>query len=696
MPLIITKQVTYFNLLMILLFLPFSYSVFGQNDARTQQIIDSLKHIVTTSTNDSLRIEALVQWDNLIYLEAPDLDLELNQKIESIALKNITTHSGNNSSYFFATELAYALNNQGIQYENRYQISLALEYYTKSLKIHQKLNTHRGIANAYNNIGNIYRTLYRYKDALNYYHLSLKIRLEIEDTNGTAYAKNNIANIYHEQEKYLDALQYFEQSLELFEALEFKEGTALANLNIGRVYLSLDNFSMSHYYLDKGLRINKEINNYQGIITAYNQICIVYLSKAEIEQESGISKNYYLKTIAYADSAVTLANQYGFQEEISFAYQSFYLAYKGIDNYQKALEYNELYLESSELLKNLENKEAINRNEFALKTAQDSIKSAESKKLYELELKAKNEKIGHDKTTKVILFIGLGMLIIFGTVIYNRFKISQKQKLLIEKQKDEVERTHVELEHKNNEILDSINYAKRIQSAILPPNHYLTNLGIENFILYEPKDIVAGDFYWIEKNGENLYIAAADCTGHGVPGALVSVVCHNALNRAVREYQLVQPGDILNKTRAIIIEEFSKSDQHVKDGMDISMCLVKGLKLFFSGAHNSLWLVRNNAIIEYAADKQPVGQFEYSKPFGTQEIQLEKNDIVYLFSDGYVDQFGGPKGKKFKTKSLKKLILTINNLSLHEQKEALKKEFNLWKGNLEQVDDVCIIGFKIS
>ena len=213
--------------------------------------------------------------------------------------------------------------------------------------------------------------------------------------------------------------------------------------------------------------------------------------------------------------------------------------------------------------------------------------------------------------------------------------------------------------------------------------------------LYKPKDIVAGDFYWLEEDAGVIYFAAADCTGHGVPGAMVSVVCHNALNRAVREYGISIPGKILDKTRDIVISEFSKSDEDVKDGMDICLCALRGMSLQFSGAHNSLWLIRNGELIEYKGNKQPVGKFINAHTFETETISLEEGDTYYIFTDGYVDQFGGEKGKKFKAKNLKTLLLSIQDKSLQEQQQILHKNFNDWRGNMEQIDDVCMIGVRV-
>jgi serine phosphatase RsbU (regulator of sigma subunit) len=217
----------------------------------------------------------------------------------------------------------------------------------------------------------------------------------------------------------------------------------------------------------------------------------------------------------------------------------------------------------------------------------------------------------------------------------------------------------------------------------------------ESFILYKPKDIVAGDFYWMEHKDGKVLFAAADCTGHGVPGAMVSVVCNNGLNRSVREYGLTSPGEILDKTREIVVQEFEKSEEEVKDGMDIALCSLEGNKLQYAGANNPLWIIRNGEIIETKANKQPIGQFDNPEPYTTHGFDLEQGDSLYIFSDGYVDQFGGEKGKKFKARAFRELLLSIQDKVMEEQKTIIDATFETWKGALEQIDDVCVIGVKI-
>jgi serine phosphatase RsbU (regulator of sigma subunit) len=253
------------------------------------------------------------------------------------------------------------------------------------------------------------------------------------------------------------------------------------------------------------------------------------------------------------------------------------------------------------------------------------------------------------------------------------------------------------LEEKNKEITDSINYAKRIQEAILPSRYSLAENLKNGFVLFKPKDIVSGDFYWLEKVDGNLFFAAADCTGHGVPGAMVSVICSNALSKALLEENIRIPSKLLDRTRELVIQKFEKSGEEVKDGMDISICAMdyEKKKLQWAGANNPLWILRNGEILEIKADKQPVGKSPSQQPFTNHIIDLFDGDTIYIFTDGYQDQFGGPKGKKYKATQLKELLIANGNHTLEKQRELIFYEFEKWKGELEQVDDVCVIGVRI-
>ncbi len=296
---------------------------------------------------------------------------------------------------------------------------------------------------------------------------------------------------------------------------------------------------------------------------------------------------------------------------------------------------------------------------------------------------------------KLMALLISAIILISGLYIFYRLRVSQKQRKIIQSQNQLLEQSNRDIEIKNKEIVDSINYARRIQSAILPPPRLVKEYLLNSFILYKPKDIVAGDFYWMEPTDKGVFFAAADCTGHGVPGAMVSVVCNGGLNRSVREFGLTETGAILDKTRELVIQEFEKSEEEVKDGMDIALCKLSGTVLSYSGANNPLWIVRNGEVLETKADKQPIGKHDSSAAFTTHQIELQKGDSIYIFSDGFPDQFGGEKGKKYKSGNFKKFLISIQDQPMSEQRTILESEFNRWRGDLEQIDDVCVIGVRI-
>ena len=261
----------------------------------------------------------------------------------------------------------------------------------------------------------------------------------------------------------------------------------------------------------------------------------------------------------------------------------------------------------------------------------------------------------------------------------------------------EIRLARAKIEKQNEDITDSIRYAKRIQTAILPPQRIVKQYLEHSFIFYEPKDIVAGDFYWMETINDLVIFAACDCTGHGVPGAMVSVVCHNALFRATHEFELKKPSEILDKVEEIVTEYFKNSDDRIMDGMDISLCSYNnGAKILeWAGANNPLWIIRNSELIETKANKQPIGINDMNQPFTNHTFQLFDGDCIYLFTDGFADQFGGSNEKKFMTKKFKETLIRNSSLPMADQGIELEKVFNDWKGKEEQVDDVLVIGVRI-
>jgi len=542
-------------------------------------------------------------------------------------------------------------NNLGIIYNLQEKYDEALRSHLSALKIRKEINDRLGMASSYNNIGATYMYQGNYPAALKSHIASLKISQEIDDKSGIANSYDNIGVIYDYMNNYSDAIKNYLLALHLFEGLDDQSGMASCNINIGQLYVKHHKLSEANVYLAKGLFLSKEI---------------------------------------------------GRKESIKNSYEGLYAMDSASGNYKDAFAHHKLFIVYRDSLINEESKQ---------KSIQTSMQYEFDKK--ELATKAEREKQDvinrEEKQKQRFVIYGVAavliIVVVFSIFLYRRFKLTQKQKHIIELQKDEVSRQKHLVEEHQKEIIDSITYAKRLQQAILPSVDEIKRVIPNHFIYYKPKDIVAGDFYWMQYLDDTTFIAAADSTGHGVPGAMVSVVCSNALNRAVKEFGLRETGKILDKTRELVLETFEKSGEEIKDGMDISLLSIgKNKEVQWSGANNPLWYIRtsvssrgveNKELIEIKPDKQPIGKTEIPKPFLTHVLPCSENDTFFLFTDGFADQFGGPKGKKIKYKQLEDLLMQIHEQPLDEQKQLLAQTFDAWKGSLEQVDDLTIIGIRI-
>ena len=516
-------------------------------------------------------------------------------------------------------------------YESQGDISKALEFYHLSLEKREKLKDKKGVATSLNNIGIIYKNQDNLSQALEYYLKSLKIYSEINYYKGQAHVLNNIGTVYEKKGDFEKALDYYTKSLIIKEELKHQSGISISFTNIGKIYLRKGDTIQALNYNLKSLAISEKIRNKKGIVTSLSNISRIYFSQGNLILAK---KN--------AINAFNIAEKLGYPDKLKLAAKTCSDIFKKQGDWEPAMKKFEIYIEMRDSILNKETE----RNAIRQKVKYDYEKQ---KSLDDLE----NEKlifIENEKTEKQVLItlaslIILILVICFAVFVFNKLNVTRKQKGIIED-------TNQLLEERNKEITDSITYVKRIQAAILPTNRVVKEYLKDSFILYKPKDIVAGDFYWIESVGNKVLFAAADCTGHGVPGAMVSVVCNNALNRSVREYGLTDPGHILDKTREIVLQEFEKSEE-VRDGMDIALCSIENMQLQYAGANNPLWIIRNGEILETKPNKQPVGDFRVSEPFVTHKITLEKGDSLYIFSDGYADQFGGEKRKKLKKEILK-------------------------------------------
>lgn len=674
----------------------FALHSFAQLQPSDEQYIDSLKKTIKTAKHDSLIINAWISWDDLIWQNNPELDLELNIKIKNKCSSNLSKKLKSSELDFYKKNYAKALHNLGSIFYSKGDYAKAISYFTQSLKIKEDLNDIQGIAATVNNIGNIYLDQTNYEKAKKYYLRSLEISKKLKDKHSMASALSNIGLIYSGQGDYDKALEYQNRSLNLRKEVDDKKGIAVCLSNIGLIYSNLEEYNKALDYYKQGLDIFTELDDKQGIATSQSDFGNTYFKLGD-----------YKKAIEYGNKSLKIAKDRGAIAQEKYAYSVLYQSYEAIKNYEKALEMYQHFIEIKDSLASEENQKEIIRQEYQYayekRAAEDSVKAAVADKIRNAELMAERaENLKHTVEAKqqtqrsYFLFGFLALALIFGGFIFNRFRVANRQKIIIEEQKLQVDKAFGDLEIKNTEILDSINYAKRIQNAILPSAAVVQDHLKDSFILYKPKAIVAGDFYWLEVKANKVLFAAADCTGHGVPGAMVSVICNNGLNRSVREHGLTTPGEILDKTREIVLQEFDKSEDDVNDGMDISLCALEGNKLQYAGANNPLWIIRNGELIEYKADKQPIGKSIQPVPFTTHTIELLPKDTIYVFSDGYADQFGGDNDRKFKSGAFKSLLLSIQHLPMSEQKKHIENVFEDWKGNLDQVDDICIIGVRYS
>jgi len=554
-------------------------------------------------------------------------------------------------------ELSASYNNLAINYISSNQLEKAMETITFGIELDELIDNKKGLAIAYNNKGNIEFAEEDYKSSRTSYDKALDYKTQLKDFKSASLTLHNIGNIFRNQGELDSALAYYENSLALSEPQNYDHVTHANYRAIADLISKKDGCSESLEYYKL----------YTAMRFAFNE-------NLELKQLSEEREKYFNQRIYESDTLSDTIVQLEQQQQHQL-------------------------ISINKLQSNIRKQKHMNLLESKAKQSKiDSISIAQELLTANHEVVTKQ----HENASILLYWIGTGALlslILLFLAIKSRNK-NVKSKKEIASQKDQIELQKDIVEEKNQEITDSITYAKRIQDAILPPLTMVNKALPNSFVLYKPKDIVAGDFYWLNASNGTTIFAAADCTGHGVPGAMVSVVCNNAMNRSVREFGLKSPGKILDKTRELVVETFEASDEEVKDGMDIALCSLRtGIGqnqiLEYAGANNPLWLVRNGEIIETKADKQAIGKVDNPAPFTTHKIELLPKDTFYIFSDGFVDQFGGERGKKYKAKAFRQLLLSVQGQNMDKQCESINKAFETWKGDLEQLDDVCIIGVRV-
>lgn len=679
--------------------LSFIFYLSISNSIAQDKTLDSLKLALKNAKHDTTIVGTLFTIAETIYFDMADSAVSLWMDASVIAEKNLQKIKRTNPSFtVFKSYLALCLNDIGFFHENKGNIPKALEYYDKSLKIQEEIGNKDGIATSLNNIGMIYDNQGDISKAIEYVEKSLRIQKEIGDKYGAAISISNIGSFYVVQNNISKAIEYFNNGLKLFEEISNKRGISSSLHNLAEAYRLEGKFEMALEHHRKSLKISEEIKDKPSIATNLFNLGSIYLDK----------KNE-IKALEYAIRSMKISQECGSPKNLKDAALLLTNIYKASGKHKLALENYELYIQMRDSVNNeTTHKASITsqlKYEYEKKATADSVKVAEEKKVVAAQLK-------QEKTQRFALYGGLALVALFGAFMFNRLRISQKQKHIIElKEKETQQQKHI-IEEKHKEITDSINYAERIQRSFLATEKQLSDNLKDYFVFFKPKDVVSGDFYWSAKlsNG-NFALATADSTGHGVPGAIMSLLNVTSLEQAIEH--CVNPADILNSTRQRIIERLKKdgSEEGGKDGMDCSLLVFDFAPsieedvqrfgdvvaiLHITAANNPVWIISDNEMIEIKPDKMPVGKSEkQDQSFTTHTIKLRKGDSVYTLTDGFPDQFGGVKGKKFMSRKLKELLLANVHLPITQQKELLDSTFKNWVGDLEQVDDVTVIGIRV-
>ena len=643
---------------------------FSQNYA----YIDSLRRILPTKTDKDTTKPSLM---GSLAFEYSYLDLDSGMRIAQAGLE-----LANKQNNYKAK--AKILNTIGTIYNDQANYKKAIESYTEARKYAELLGDKNMLAVIYANAGNTHSSLGDFKNANYYLFECVKIFKEIKDTQRFTVCYMNIGSLYFDHDKFDSVLYYYDLAL----SFPCKNKGAIASVHVAKAsyYRHKKQYELAEKECLMAIEIAKELKSdyyYYGYITELGNL---YLEIKKYDKAEPL----LLQALQYSKQA-TLHNI-----EMN-CHLKLYELYAAKKNYQKALSHHVDYTTLNDSINGVETNKAARELE---KKYQNEKKQTEIDKLNaeksvgESELKRKNQFLLFTSIAVVLILIALGFAI-------NSFINKRKANIELQTLHKAVSIQKNELYDKNKNITDSIVYAQRIQKALLTSHSYIKKHIPHFFIINKPKDIVSGDFYWALHVDDNFYFMLADCTGHGVPGAFMSLLGINFLNELVVEQRLRETSTIVNHLRSEIIHALNDNDNddyRMNDGMDAVLCrfdLTK-LKLHYTAANNKIIVIRDNKIIELKGDKMPIGSSpKENESFTSHEFSLQKDDMLYLFTDGFPDQFGGDKGKKLKEKNLKELLLKYSHTLPHEQEKILIEHFEAWKSELEQVDDVCLIGFKI-
>jgi len=609
--------------------------------------------------------------------------------------------------------------NLGEQSEMMGDNELAVSYFEEALK-HSDKNNVANTAVAYNYLGQIALRQGKYNVAMECFHNALNIRIKQKDVEGEASAYRNIGAAYMMAGYFEQAQDLYEQSIELFRRTDNQTEVAACLINLGELYIeqNMPQKALEYYYESKKIFDNAENNadnaDMQLWKLFYNIGYTYYLMN-----ETEAAREYYSQMLDLAQAMTnpsSLAETYRlmghFFDDVMQPDSAIYYYGKAIDIAHSNEMYGILYdaLEKRSRLFAMDNQyRQAYHDLMAYGYAYDEVHNSEMIKLFtqrsmqfEFDMQQR-EQLFRNRIQQIVIW-GLAIVAllvgVLGLVLYRGNVQKKRVNATLEKQNDILEHQKAEIAEKNQSITDSIRYASLIQKATLPAKEYTDRALPEHFIYYKPRDIVSGDFYWIDSADDYIIIAAADCTGHGVPGAIVSMLGISTLTKIVGKMAFPKADEILNELRAEIIQLLNPvgSVDTRQDGMDIALVIIntKNREIEYAGAYNPLYLIRNGELIEKKADRMPIGMYvKKDVPFTANRFEYMTGDTVYLFSDGYHDQFGGDSGAKFKTKNFKELLTNINHYPLEEQERIIDEKHLEWRGDIQQIDDILVVGIRL-
>lgn len=541
----------------------------------------------------------------------------------------------------------------------------ALDYYIKDLKKQENKGNKMNMLAPLNGIGNIYFKMQQYNNAFVYYGKALALSNELKNNYQISLVLKNIGNVYQQLNNNDTALIYYQKTLAINEELADSIGMAVTLMNIGEVYRTQKNYEKSIHYCGKALEIHEKLRNEIEIARTLHNLGV-------LEYEN----NNYEKGIELLKKSLNIADSIENKDLTILGNQALAEAYYKKGDYKSAYEHYKIHSAVKDSVFNESSTKAI---------AEMQTKYETDKKEQQIELLTKDKR--NQETLRNALIVGVLLLLIVAALAYNRYRIKQK--------------ANIEIAQKNKEINESISYAKRIQTSFLTSEKYIAKHLSDYFILYAPRNVVSGDFYWLMEKNNNLYVCTADCTGHGIPGAFMSLISMGILNEIIySKTHISHTDDILNELRRIIILAVNPegSSEEARDGMDAVLARFdfQKMEMEYSAANSSFYVIRNGELLIFKPDKMPVGKhIGTEKPFTRNLISIQKGDCIYTFSDGFADQFGGVDDKKFQTKRLKKMFMDNYQKPMNVQKEIYAQTLKEWQGTNEQVDDILVMGVRV-